>query len=79
MDVAIKDGKVFLIEISSSVKRGDLTAIKRKKELLEELEKIKIDVLMVLSPLIHDRDPEKFKLIAKALGIEIITPSNITS
>ncbi|MBB5255197.1 PD-(D/E)XK nuclease family protein [Sulfurisphaera ohwakuensis] len=73
-DIIVKDGNVILIEITSSLKRGDLPIIKRKKELYERLKNVKITLVYVITPFVHDRYPERVKAMAKDMGIEVIYP-----
>ncbi|ACP47527.1 Protein of unknown function DUF1626 [Sulfolobus islandicus Y.N.15.51] len=75
-DIVIKDGSVILVEITSSLKRGDLPTIKRKKEFYEKVKNIKVNLVYVVTPFIHDRYPERVKAMAKDMGIEIIYPSS---
>ncbi|QXJ34035.1 PD-(D/E)XK nuclease family protein [Saccharolobus shibatae] len=75
-DIVIKDGSVILVEITSSLKRGDLPTIKRKKEFYEKVKNIKVNLVYVITPFIHDRYPERVKAMAKDMGIEIIYPSS---
>ncbi|BAB66680.1 PD-(D/E)XK nuclease family protein [Sulfurisphaera tokodaii] len=73
-DIIVKDGNVILIEITSSLKRGDLPIIKRKKELYEKVKNVKITLVYVITPFVHDRYPERVKAMAKDMGIEVIYP-----
>ncbi len=73
-DVVIKDSIIILIEITSSLKRGDLPVIKKKKELYEKIKNVKVSLVYVITPFIHDRYPERVKAMAKDLQIEIIYP-----
>nr|WP_261310639.1 PD-(D/E)XK nuclease family protein [Saccharolobus shibatae] len=75
-DIVIKDGSVILVEITSSLKRGDLPTIKRKKEFYEKVKNIKVNLVYIITPFIHDRYPERVKAMAKDMGIEIIYPSS---
>ncbi|MEM0374473.1 MAG: PD-(D/E)XK nuclease family protein [Ignisphaera sp.] len=73
-DIVVKDGNVILIEITSSLKRGDLPIIKRKKELYEKVKNVKVILVYVVTPFVHDRYPERVKAMAKDMGIEVIYP-----
>ncbi|QGA54096.1 DUF3782 domain-containing protein [Sulfolobus sp. E5-1-F] len=75
-DIVIKDGNVILVEITSSIKRGDLPVIKKKKELYEKVKNVKVNLVYVITPFVHDRYPERVKAMAKDMGIEIIYPSS---
>ncbi|AAK43049.1 PD-(D/E)XK nuclease family protein [Saccharolobus solfataricus] len=75
-DIVVKDSSVILVEITSSIRRGDLPTIKKKKEFYEKVKNIKVNLVYVITPFIHDRYPERIKAMAKDMGIEIIYPSS---
>jgi hypothetical protein len=50
VDIAIKDGKTMLIEISSSVDKSKVTAFLRKAQLYERKTGIKPDRLIMVTP-----------------------------
>ncbi|MEM1610872.1 MAG: DUF3782 domain-containing protein [Sulfolobales archaeon] len=74
IDIVISDGKIYLVEITSAVKRADLDVVRRKAELYERLKGVKLDKVIIISPFIHDKNPERIAAIARNLGIEIIYP-----
>ncbi len=69
IDIAVKDGKTLLIEISSRVSPSDVAAFVRKAELYEKETGIKPDRLIVVTPYAEETAIEA----AKALGIEVYT------
>jgi len=74
VDVVVRDGRVFLIEITSSLKRGDLPIIKRKREFYERQTQRKVDQVLVVTPFIHDKYQDRVKAMAKDMGIIIVYP-----
>jgi len=69
IDVAIKDGKTLLIEVSSRVGPSDVAAFSRKAELYEKETGTKPDRLIMVTPYAEETAIEA----AKALGIEVYT------
>jgi len=69
IDVAIKDGKTLLIEVSSRVDPSDVAAFSRKAELYEKETGTKPDRLIMVTPYAEETAIEA----AKALGIEVYT------
>jgi len=69
VDVAVKDGKVILIEITSHARASDVILFKRKAELYAEKEGRRPDKLIIITPY-ADEDAKK---VAERLGIEIYT------
>jgi len=69
VDVAVKDGKVILIEITSHARASDVILFKRKAELYAEKEGKRPDRLVIITPYAE----EDAKRIAERLGIEIYT------
>ena len=69
IDIAIKDGKTILIEISSHIKPSDIPAFKRKAQLYEKTTGKKPDRLIIVTPYADEKALE----VAKKLGIEIYT------
>jgi len=69
VDVAVKDGKTILIEISSHVKASDIPIFRRKAEFYEKVTGIKADRLVIVTPYVDDKALE----MAKEFGIEIYT------
>ena len=74
IDVTVRDGQTIIIEITSAIKRGDLPIILRKREFYEKEKKIKVDRVIVITPFIHDKYPDRVKAMAKDMGIEILYP-----
>lgn len=74
-DVVVKDGKTFLVEITSALKRGDLPTLRRKREYFEKAKGAKVDAVFVVTPFIHDKVPERVKAMAKDMGIEVVYPA----
>jgi hypothetical protein len=69
VDIAIKDGKTTLIEISSSVDRSKVAAFLRKAQLYERKISIKPDRLIMVTPYAEDAAVEA----AKEVGVEVYT------
>jgi len=69
VDVAVADGKVILIEISSHVRPSDVYTFKRKAELYKEKTGKEPDRLIIVTPFAEEK---AFEAAAK-LGIEIYT------
>jgi hypothetical protein len=69
VDVAVSDGKVMLIEVSSHVKHADVTALVKKAELYERITGRRPDRLIVVTPFVEERAMEA----ALKLGVEIYT------
>ena len=74
IDVVIRDDVLILVEITSSIKRGEYNYVKRKAELYEKVEGKKPARIFVITPYIDDKDPNEIILRAREIGIEIITP-----
>jgi len=74
-DVVVRDGKTFLVEITSALKRGDLPTLRRKREYFEKARGVKVDAVFVVTPFIHDKVPERVKAMAKDMGIEVVYPT----
>jgi hypothetical protein len=69
IDIAIKDGKTMLIEISSSVDKSKVAAFLRKAKLYEKKTGIKPDRLVMVTPYADEDAIEA----AKEVGIEVYT------
>ncbi len=69
VDVAIKDGKTMLIEISSSVDQSKVAAFVRKARLYEKRTGVKPDRLIMVTPYAEEKALEA----AKEMGVEIYT------
>jgi len=74
LDIVVKDGRRIAVEITSAVKRGDLSAIRRKAELYAKATGASLDRVLVVTPYIHDRSPQYVLALAKELGIQIVAP-----
>jgi hypothetical protein len=69
VDIAIKDGKTMLIEISSSVDKSKVAAFLRKAQLYERKTGIKPDRLVMVTPYAEDAAIKA----AREMGVEIYT------
>lgn len=56
------------------MKRGDLGILKKKREFYEKAKNRKINKIVLITPFIHDRYPEKLKAMALDMRIEIVNP-----
>jgi hypothetical protein len=74
LDVVIKDGRTLAVEITSALKRGDLQQIKRKVELFSAVTGRRVDAVYVITPFIHDRNPDAVIAAANAMGITVVWP-----
>ncbi|MEL9991481.1 MAG: DUF3782 domain-containing protein [Thermoproteus sp.] len=79
VDVLVGGGKTFLVEIKSSVTRGDLAAFAKKAQLYERVAGRKVDGKYLVAYYVGERDPEKFRQAAEALGIKIATPEELAN
>ncbi len=68
VDLVVKDGEHILIEVKSSVDRGDVLELKRISELYERVTGVK-PRLVIVTPYARDRAIE----LAKLLNIEVYT------
>lgn len=69
LDVVMRDGKLMIVEIKSSVGRADVAIFGRKVAFYEEREGRKADRRMIISPFVE----EKAKTLALAMGMELYT------
>jgi hypothetical protein len=69
IDIAVKDGKTLLIEISSRVGPSDVAALLRKAQLYERKTGIKPDRLIMVTPYADEDAIEA----AKEVGVEVYT------
>jgi hypothetical protein len=69
IDIAVKDDKLLLIEITSHAKLSDITAMKRKADLYAEKTGRNPDKVIIVSPYIEENAREA----AKTLQIETYT------
>jgi hypothetical protein len=74
LDIIIRDGRTFAVEITSALKRGDLQQIKRKVELFSAVTGRKVDAVYVITPFIHDKNPDAVIAVANAMGITVVRP-----
>lgn len=77
VDVVVKDGRTLLVEIKSSATRGDLAAFAKKAQLYERATGRKVDGKYLVTYYVGERDPEKFRQAAEALGIKVTTPGEL--
>ncbi len=69
VDVAVKDGKILLIEVSSRISPSDVAAFVRKAELYEKETGTRPDRLIMVTPYAEEKAVEA----ALKLGVEIYT------
>ncbi|MEZ0247980.1 MAG: DUF3782 domain-containing protein [Thermoproteus sp.] len=74
-DVVVKDGAVILLELTSAVKRGDVAIVDKKRQLYERVKGVKVAAVYIVTPFIHDRQPEKVLEMAERRGIKIVYPT----
>ncbi|HFC97394.1 MAG TPA: DUF3782 domain-containing protein [Thermosulfurimonas dismutans] len=67
IDLLIKDGRVWVAELKSSVSKAEVYAFERKVRFYEEKEGQKVERRLIISPMV---DPEARK-VAEKLGIQI--------
>ena len=72
MDVVVKNGEHWLIEIKSSASRGDVSTLHRMGVLYEKEKGVKPAKLILVSPFVED----KAKAIASSLDIDVYTSLN---
>lgn len=69
VDVAVKDGKLILIEVSSHVRASDILQLSRKAKLYERETSRKPDRLLIVTPYADEKALEA----SKKLGVEVYT------
>jgi hypothetical protein len=69
VDVAVKDEKIILIEVSSHIRASDVFQFKRKAELYQRKTGRKPDRLLIVTPYADEKALEASKM----LGIEVYT------
>jgi len=69
LDVAVSDGRLILVEVSSHVRASDVFQFKRKAELYRAKTGRKPDRLIVVAPYVDDKALEA----SKQLGVEVYT------
>jgi len=74
LDVIARDGRTFAVEIMSALRRGDLQQIRRKVELFGAITGRKVDAVYVITPFIHDRNPDAVAAVASSMGIVVVWP-----
>jgi len=74
LDIIIKDGRTLAVEITSALKRGDLQQIRRKVELFGMVTSRRVDAVYVVTPFIHDRNPDAVAAVASSMGINVVWP-----
>lgn len=67
LDLIIRDGRVLVAEIKSSVSKGDMYILKKKVEFYQKKEGKKPDRVLVISPMVEDRAKE----LAQEYGFEV--------
>jgi hypothetical protein len=77
IDVVIKDGKVIIVEITHTLKRSDLDVIARKRQFYEKVRGRKVDGVVVVTPFIHDKNPERVIAAASLRGIKVLKPQEM--
>ncbi|MEL9990016.1 MAG: DUF3782 domain-containing protein [Thermoproteus sp.] len=75
IDVVVRDGKTILVELTAAVRRGDLPIVLKKKEYYEKRTGAKVDSVYVITPFIHDKNPDKVVAIFKEAGVRIVYPT----
>ncbi len=74
LDIVVRDGGTFAVEITSALRRGDLQQIKRKVELFSAVTGRRVDAVYVITPFVHDRNPDAVIAVANAMGITVVWP-----
>ncbi len=74
LDIVVRYGKTYAVEITSALKRGDLQQIKRKIELFTTATGRAVDAVYIITPFIHDRNPDAVEAVANSLGLKVIWP-----
>ena len=74
LDIIIKDGRTLAVEITSALRRGDLQQIRRKVELFSTVTGRRVDAVYVITPFIHDRNPDAVEAVASSMGIIVVWP-----
>jgi len=74
LDIIIKDGRTLAVEITSALKRGDLQQIRRKVELFGMVTSRRVDAVYVITPFIHDKNPDAVAAVASSMGINVVWP-----
>jgi hypothetical protein len=69
VDIAVSDGKLILIGVSSHVRASDVLQFRRKAELYEKMTGRKPDRLIIVTPYIDEKALEA----ARQLGVEAYT------
>ena len=69
IDVAVRDGKTILIEVSSHIRASDVLLFRRKAEFYEKITKVKADKLLIVTPYADEKALEA----AGEMGIEVYT------
>ncbi len=55
LDIVLKNGKLFIVEIKSSVSTGDVATFVKKAQFYEQRHDKKADALVIISPMIDDK------------------------
>jgi len=72
LDMIIKDGRTLAVEITSALRRGDLQQIRRKVELFSAVMGRRVDAVYVITPFVHDKNPDAVVAVAKSMGITVV-------
>ncbi|MEZ0319900.1 MAG: DUF3782 domain-containing protein [Pyrobaculum sp.] len=75
IDIVLRDGKIIMVELTAAAKRGDLPIILKKKEYYEKRTGAKVDAVYVITPFIHDKNPERVAAMFKEAGVKIVYPT----
>ncbi|MCX7873630.1 MAG: DUF3782 domain-containing protein [Caldimicrobium sp.] len=67
LDLIIQDGKVIVVEIKSSISKGDVYILTKKIQFYKETEQREVNRVIIISPMIESKALE----YAKDLGIEV--------
>ncbi|MGC9227174.1 PD-(D/E)XK nuclease family protein, partial [Caldivirga sp.] len=79
LDLIVKDSRLIVAEIKSSVGRGDLWALKRKVELYEMVTGVKVNEVYVITYYVNERHPDVARKMAEGLGIRLVEPEELTN
>ena len=69
VDLAVKDGRTILIEVSSHIRASDVLVFKRKADFYERTTGIRADRLVIVTPYADERALKA----ARKMGVEIYT------
>ncbi|MEM1599061.1 MAG: DUF3782 domain-containing protein [Pyrobaculum sp.] len=75
VDIVVRDGKTIMVELTAAAKRGDLPIILKKREYYEKRTGAKVDAVYVITPFIHDKNPDRVVAMFKEAGVRIVYPT----